>query len=55
MKGDREQCIAAGIDSYLSKPIRPADLYDTIDELSSVSMPVTRLRSIRSTARFSYK
>jgi signal transduction histidine kinase/DNA-binding response OmpR family regulator len=37
MKGDREQCIAAGMDSYLSKPIRPADLYDTIDELSSVS------------------
>jgi signal transduction histidine kinase/CheY-like chemotaxis protein len=37
MKGDREQCIAAGMDSYLSKPIRPADLYDTIDELSSSS------------------
>jgi len=33
MTGDRERCLAAGMDAYLSKPLRPADLLATIDEV----------------------
>jgi CheY-like chemotaxis protein len=31
MAGDRERCLAAGMDAYLSKPIRSADLYALLD------------------------
>ena len=33
MKGDRERCIDAGMDAYISKPIRSKDLFDTIEAL----------------------
>ena len=31
MKGDREKCLAAGMDGYLSKPIRPKELDDVLE------------------------
>jgi two-component system, sensor histidine kinase and response regulator len=31
MKGDRERCLAAGVDGYLSKPIRPQELDAILD------------------------
>jgi len=31
MKGDRERCLAAGMDGYLSKPIRPETLFEAMD------------------------
>ena len=33
MKGDREICIEAGMDEYLSKPIQPKELLETINRL----------------------
>ncbi len=35
MKGDRERCLAAGMDDYISKPLRAADLYNTVERLAA--------------------
>lgn len=35
MKGDRELCLAAGMDGYISKPIQAAELFRQIEELTS--------------------
>ena len=33
LKGDEERCIAAGMDGYISKPIRTLELFATIERL----------------------
>jgi signal transduction histidine kinase/CheY-like chemotaxis protein len=33
MKGDLERCLGAGMDAYVSKPIRAAELYELMDRL----------------------
>ena len=37
MQGDADQCLAAGMDAYIAKPIRPDDLYTAIDHCCRVS------------------
>ena len=38
MQGDRERCLAAGMDDYLSKPIRFQDLADVLQRHSTMNM-----------------
>jgi len=41
MKGEKERCLAAGMDGYLSKPFRPAELHNLIDAvMRRVEQPI---------------
>jgi CheY-like chemotaxis protein len=39
MQGDRELCLAAGMDDYLGKPVRPHELEQAIQRCRSVALP----------------
>jgi two-component system, sensor histidine kinase and response regulator len=35
LKGDRERCLAAGMDAYVTKPLRPHELFEAVERLVS--------------------
>ena len=46
MKGDRERCLAAGMDAYVSKPIRAAELFEAIGRLLSADVKGAKERPV---------
>jgi len=41
MKGDREKCIASGMDGYLTKPIRPQELDEVLEDFMTRRIAAT--------------
>jgi PAS domain S-box-containing protein len=41
MQGDRERCLAAGMDGYLAKPIKADELYAVLTDLTAAAPPLT--------------
>lgn len=41
LKGDRERCLATGMDDYVSKPITPTEMYRAIEKFPAVCLPMS--------------
>ena len=39
MQGDRQRCMDADMDGYVSKPIKPVELFEVIDRVMAASSP----------------
>ncbi len=45
MNGDRERCLQAGMNAYISKPVQPAHLISTIEK--HLAAPASRPREFK--------
>jgi CheY-like chemotaxis protein len=43
MHGDRERCLAAGMDAYIAKPIHQGELFEMVENLSIIQEPASRV------------
>jgi CheY-like chemotaxis protein/HPt (histidine-containing phosphotransfer) domain-containing protein len=48
MKSDRERCLAAGMDAYLSKPIKREELIETVERLGEKGNCKSQISSLKS-------
>ncbi|MDB5336093.1 MAG: barA 2 [Planctomycetaceae bacterium] len=46
MKGDQERCLGAGMDDYLTKPIKFSDLFDLLEKWSALAAPQPSVESV---------
>jgi PAS domain S-box-containing protein len=53
LKGDRERCMAAGMDSYVAKPIHPEQLFNAIEDLIPTSVDPSAFRAMRNNSLWS--
>jgi CheY-like chemotaxis protein len=48
LKGDEERCMAAGMDGYVTKPIRTVELFAAIDKILSRATIAGEIQPIES-------
>jgi CheY-like chemotaxis protein len=52
MRGDKEKCISAGMDDYISKPFKSDDLYEIIDEYAGTRKNLNDIDKVKHNNEF---